>query len=107
MNTNSKLIDIFPANDSKAMQHSFRPSPFTDQAVLQYTLPIEGKVTLEIYKQFGQLVRTLVDEHQTAGLHSTRVVDADVNGADIYIYRLRFQSPSGITDLRGTIIMTT
>ncbi|KAF0129238.1 MAG: hypothetical protein FD155_2727, partial [Bacteroidetes bacterium] len=94
------------AEGTLVVTHQCQPNPFVQSAFIQYTLPIEGKVILEIYNQFGQVVYTLVDEHQIAGLHRKQLFDADLNGAGMYIYRIRLESTSGISDVRGNIIMT-
>ena len=102
INTTLTGLDI----EKLQLIHNCQPNPFVHSAFIQYTLPIEGKVTLEIYNQFGQIVRTLVDEHQTSGLHRKQVFNADLDGAGLYIYRLRLESVSGIFDVKGNIIMT-
>jgi hypothetical protein len=46
---------------------SVGPNPFTDLAVIRYTLPQTAKVELMIYNLRGQLVRTLDSGIKTAG----------------------------------------
>jgi len=45
------------------------PNPFTDLAVIRYTLPQAAKVELSIYNLRGQKVRRLESEHRSAGEH--------------------------------------
>lgn len=44
-----------------------RPNPFNPQTTITYAVPREGRVTLKVVDLRGRLVRTLVDEVQTAG----------------------------------------
>jgi hypothetical protein len=43
------------------------PNPFTGKTRFTYSLPVDGKVTLEIYDIVGNKVKSLVDETQSAG----------------------------------------
>jgi len=62
------------------------------QTQISYQLPKAGAVTLKVYNIRGQLVRTLVDEHEPAGHHSAiwnGMDDADqVVSSGVYFYRL-------------------
>jgi hypothetical protein len=60
------------------MQHSFRPNPFTDQAVLQYTLPESGKVSIRILNQFGATVKLATEAYLQAGSHQIIIDDSDL-----------------------------
>ena len=42
------------------------PNPFTGKTTFTYSLPVDGKVTLEIYDIVGNKVKSLVDETQPA-----------------------------------------
>lgn len=46
------------------------PNPFNPITAIRFTLTETSPVTLKIYNLRGQLVRTLVDQPMTAGLHS-------------------------------------
>jgi M6 family metalloprotease-like protein len=46
------------------------PNPFNASTVLQYTLPKNGHVTLEIVDVQGRKVTTLVDGNRSAGMHT-------------------------------------
>ncbi len=46
------------------------PNPFNPETTISYTVPTAGSVSLEIYNSRGQLVRSLLQEEQTAGEHS-------------------------------------
>ncbi len=71
------------------------PNPFNPLTNIRYTLPESGPVTLTIYNIFGQKIRTLVDNVQTAGTH--KVIwdgknDFNMNVASgIYLYQIKFK----------------
>jgi flagellar hook assembly protein FlgD len=47
------------------------PNPFNPNTTIQYTIPINRKVSVKVYNITGQLVRTLVEnELVNAGTHS-------------------------------------
>jgi hypothetical protein len=68
--------------------HQSNPNPFNYNTSVTYQLPIAAKVTLSIYNVAGQLIETLVDEHQDAGFHSAVWEARNVNSG-LYFYRLK------------------
>ena len=46
------------------------PNPFQTSTTIEYTLPKDAHVTLEVYDILGRRVATLVDDRQRPGLHS-------------------------------------
>lgn len=71
------------------------PNPFNPQTIIRYNLPQETKVTVKIYNILGQLVKTLVDEVQTSGLHQIVWEGENSSGqkvsSGIYFYRIQTQ----------------
>jgi photosystem II stability/assembly factor-like uncharacterized protein len=45
------------------------PNPFCEKTSIQYTIPSNGKVQLNVYDKAGRLVKTLVDADQKKGTH--------------------------------------
>lgn len=45
------------------------PNPFNPSTIIKYALPVDSRVTVEIYNIIGQRVRTLVADTQPAGYH--------------------------------------
>lgn len=73
------------------LQQNF-PNPFNPSTTIQYNLAKEEPVKLRVYNIFGQLVKTLVDNSQSAGLHSV-IWDGSNNAGQkvssgIYFYQL-------------------
>ncbi|MBN2829197.1 MAG: T9SS type A sorting domain-containing protein [Candidatus Cloacimonetes bacterium] len=70
------------------------PNPFgSSDTNIEYTLKNSGKVNLSIYNIKGQLVKTLVDEMQSATQHQISWNGIDTTGktapSGVYFYRLR------------------
>jgi hypothetical protein len=69
------------------------PNPFNPETTLKYQLPESADVMLEIYNMLGQVVRTLVNEQQSAGRYSIQWDARNDNGhslsSGIYFYRIQ------------------
>jgi hypothetical protein len=64
------------------------PNPFNPSTTISYTLKENTYVKLTIYDRLGREVKTLVDESQSAGVHT---VDFTADGlpSGIYFYRIK------------------
>jgi len=69
------------------------PNPFNPETYIEYTLPADCQVTLAVYNILGQKVRTLINEHQSAGIKSVRWDSKDDSGnqvsAGVYFYSIK------------------
>jgi hypothetical protein len=63
------------------------PNPFNPATTIQFTVPKEARVRLEVFDILGRRVAILVDELRTAGEHAV-AFDASRVGTGTYIYRL-------------------
>jgi hypothetical protein len=63
------------------------PNPFNPSTVIEFALPKDSHVTLEVYNIIGQKVMTLVDEVRQAGYHSVKM-DGTNLASGMYLYRL-------------------
>ncbi len=63
------------------------PNPFDRSTTIAYVLPENTHIKLDVYNAQGQLVETLVDDHQSAGTYQV-VWNADSYPAGIYFYRM-------------------
>jgi hypothetical protein len=81
------------------------PNPFSDATRLEYTLPAASRVQLRVYDVRGALVRTLVDGHHDAGVHSAFWDGRDERGrrlaSGVYFYRI---SAAGHTTTRKMVL---
>ena len=69
------------------------PNPFNPTTNIKYALPVESRVTMEIYDLLGQRVRTLISGAQTAGYHVAEWDGTNDAGGNL---------PSGVYFLRLT-----
>jgi hypothetical protein len=76
------------------------PNPFTEQTSICYQLSSATELRLNIYNIAGQLVRTLVDAHQDAGLYNVFWSGLDDQGrhvsSGVYFCRLESANQSQI-----------
>ncbi|MCK4410559.1 MAG: immune inhibitor A, partial [Candidatus Eisenbacteria sp.] len=69
------------------------PNPFNPVTVIQYQLPSEAHVTIDVFNIAGKLVATLVDEEQDAGVKAVTWDGTNATGekvaSGIYMYRMQ------------------
>ena len=83
-------------NSQNPVQFSLQqnyPNPFNPSTSIEYALPIDGYVTLQIYNSMGEVVKNLVNDFQSQGYKSVRW-NAENNkgqkvGAGLYIYTIK------------------
>jgi spore germination protein YaaH len=63
------------------------PNPFNPTTVINYQIPVSGKVSLKIYDLLGKEVANLVDEEKAAGSYSVEFTGKISSG--VYFYTLR------------------
>jgi hypothetical protein len=87
------------------LHHNF-PNPFNPVTTISYNLAAAGDVQLQVYNTRGQLVKTLVAEHQDAGEHSVTWFGGDDagnrTGSGIYFYRIQTGT---FTDTKKMILL--
>lgn len=70
------------------------PNPFNPSTKIDYQIPRAGDVSIQIYNINGELVKTLINAHQSAGRYSI-VWDGRSSSpvaSGIYIYRVLYGS---------------
>ena len=69
------------------------PNPFNPATTIKYALPEASQVRLEVFNVVGQVVSTLVDNHQNAGRYVVQWDATNDQGhslsSGIYFYRLQ------------------
>jgi len=69
------------------------PNPFNPETQISYTLSSPEHVSLKIFNMQGQLIRTLVNETQSAGSHSVKLDGTNEAGekvvSGVYVYKLQ------------------
>ncbi|MDP2038893.1 MAG: T9SS type A sorting domain-containing protein [Ignavibacteria bacterium] len=64
------------------------PNPFNPTTTINFSLPVSGKVVLEVFDISGKSVATLLDNEMQSGVHSVELNAADLSSG-VYFYRLR------------------
>lgn len=95
--------NITGTTDDKNIAYRFSlsqnyPNPFNPTTEIQYALPSSARITIKVYNILGQLVRTLVDAEQNAGLHTTTWNGTNETGetvsSGVYVLRLEAEGAS-------------
>jgi hypothetical protein len=85
-------LPAVPAEFSLAQNY---PNPFNPTSVIQYGLPADAVVFLEVYNSLGQKVATLLDgRDEAAGFHQV-TFNAGSLSSGIYLYRLSATARDG------------
>jgi hypothetical protein len=63
------------------------PNPFNPSTVIQFALPQNAMVTLDVFNAVGQRVATLVNERREAGYHQATFDGTDL-ASGVYVYKL-------------------
>ena len=84
-----KLEPLAIQEASSAVEISFssRPNPFNASSTINYSLPFEGNVKIEIYDFMGNLIKQLINEPQTKGNHSL-MLEATMLNTGMYMAKL-------------------
>ncbi|MFA7419572.1 MAG: T9SS type A sorting domain-containing protein [Melioribacteraceae bacterium] len=64
------------------------PNPFNPTTTIKFSLPVSGKVILEVFDISGKSVNTLIDSEMNSGEHSFELNAAGLSSG-IYFYRIR------------------
>jgi len=84
-NTPTSVEDNNPLQ-FKVEQNS--PNPFNPSTMIQFTIPENNRVTIDIYNIAGQKIQTLVNDMMKAGSHSV-TWDAGKYPSGVYIYKVK------------------
>jgi hypothetical protein len=94
-----------PAVPNRLFQNA--PNPFNPETTIRYSVASPGKVTIRVFNASGALVRTLVDQAQTAGAHTVRWNATDGSGrrlgSGVYFYEI--QTAAGFRASRKLVLL--
>lgn len=82
--TPAPVANFIPKEFSMAQNY---PNPFNPSTNIEYSLPVEGKVTLRIYDIAGREVMMLVNDVKPVGIHTARFNGANL-ASGVYFYRM-------------------
>ena len=71
------------------------PNPFNPSTIIEYNIPSNSYVTLNIYNLQGKEIITLVDQNQNAGSYKTEFNAANLPGG-VYFYKLNATNGSNV-----------
>jgi hypothetical protein len=82
------------------------PDPFNSQTGIEYTLPTDANVRLEIFNILGQKVRTLVNERQSTGFKKAIWQGKDDHGLEVGsgVYFIRLSAGGQILTGKMTLL---
>jgi serine protease AprX len=109
INYGSVLIKLDVAtsiNPPKAVPANFvlsqnYPNPFNPSTIINYELPVNSYVTLEVFNVLGKKIRTLVSKEEIAGDYKVEF-SASSLASGIYFYRISAHNPKNGTDFIST-----
>jgi hypothetical protein len=83
------------------------PNPFNPETRIQFTLPVDGQMTLQIYNTAGQLIANLADGMHRAGFYDVTWDGTDNAGRSVasgtYLYQLEMQTAGFAQNRRMTL----
>lgn len=78
-------VEILRPDDFKLSQNY--PNPFNPSTNIEFTIPADGSVRLDLYDITGSEVKNLLSGNYTAGYYNVKINAEDLSGG-IYFYRL-------------------
>ncbi len=63
------------------------PNPFNPNTTINFSLPVEARVTVKIFNALGEEINRLTDNNYSAGFHSINF-NADALASGLYIYSI-------------------
>ncbi len=93
--TEHPVIKVVAQGKPKPVSYALtqnQPNPFNDVTMIEFAVPVKGKVKLEVYDITGKLVKTLVNEVKDVSWYKVRWDGKDNSGnqvsSGVYFYKL-------------------
>jgi len=97
---------ITPAVNADFFLYNY-PNPFKNGTEIVYSIPEDGKVRLVLTNLYGQPLRTLVDQTQTAGTYKVKIEQAEGYLAPgVYLYRLELEGTTETLTKTNKMLLT-
>jgi hypothetical protein len=74
-------VQSHPGPETFELDLTNYPNPFNSSTTIQYSIPVAGKVTINLYNLLGQKQKTLLSENQPSGEYSLRLESTDLNSS--------------------------
>lgn len=84
------------------------PNPFNPQTIIPYSVPVDSRITIEIYNILGQKVKTLVNDNVKAGSYYPEWNGKNDNGVTVAsgVYFVHMQTSNQANNFSKTLKMT-
>lgn len=95
LKTEHPVIKVVAQGKPKPVSYALtqnQPNPFNDETMIEFAVPVKGKVKLEVYDITGKLVKTLVNEVKDVSWYKVKWDGKDNSGnnvsSGVYFYKL-------------------
>lgn len=88
----SDMVEVEVVPDQFELSQNY-PNPFNPSTTIQFSLPFQSQLKINLYTVLGELVRTVAEGIYEKGYHKV-VVDAVNLPSGTYVYRLESSNPS-------------
>ena len=94
--------DVIPVNFSFGNY----PNPFNPETIIQFALPNNAHVSINIYNSLGQLITNLVSDDFSAGINKVNFNSSLYNlSSGIYFYTINIKSITNINTFTGKMVL--
>jgi len=90
----SNVIEVDVNAPSEFVLEQNYPNPFNPSTVIKFSLPVDSKVTIDLYNTLGEKVDQLVNKEFSTGNHDVNFDASDLSNG-IYFYTLNAQDKNG------------
>ena len=92
---NLKMANLITLDASSELTLYNYPNPFANTTTIVYSLPVSGHAKLVLTDLYGNILRTLVDRQEKAGIHTLLVNATELNmAAGVYLYKIIYDTPT-------------
>jgi hypothetical protein len=94
------------AREIVGLSVSAYPNPFNPSTTIRYSIPLKGRVTIEVHDARGARVATLLDEEKDAGDFTVPWTGRSDNGTRVSsgVYFARVAHPSGTKSYKMVLL---
>jgi hypothetical protein len=93
-----EIITNISSEENKAIENALTlnqnfPNPFNSSSTIQYSVPSDGNIVIELFNTLGERVKLLVDKYHYKGVYNINLVSDELSSG-IYLYRLKTETKS-------------
>ena len=83
-------INDIPSQVNLELKQNY-PNPFSTSTTIEYTIPNDGNIKLEIFDILGEKISTLLNDNLSSGFYQTSFMSDNISSG-IYIYKLTYNN---------------